>query len=231
MPPTPYCCPLSTNIQQHVHPDHIQRWFTLAKPEPRGPGRENSEAWLTVIIRCCHTSTPSSTRRALSTFLPSQSCRLGIQELLTSDDCRSLWYGGFCPLPQIILTRIYTRNLNVNIHGDNFKRSFIKSNYFFASETEPPKETTFWKVGGASLTSSTSICQIDVKPLLFLRFKSNLIFNVLEIFPPACFAFQSLLLIELIIRVTNWWGSQGSCFKFAAGNMLLMNLIFLKMAS
>ena len=107
----------------------------------------------------------------------------------------------------------------------------VSSNYFFASETEPPKETTFWKVGGASLTSSTSICQIDVKPLLFLRFKSNLIFNVLEISPPGCFAFQSLLLIELIIRVTNWWGSQGSCFKFAAGNMLLMNLIFLKMAS
>ena len=127
VPPTPYCCPLSTKIQQHVHPDHIQRWFTLAKPQPRGPGRENSEAWLTVIIRSCHTSTPSSTRRALSTFF-------AVAELPTENpgivDIRrlsSLWYGGFCPLsPQIILTRICTRNLNVNIHGDNFKRSFIK---------------------------------------------------------------------------------------------------------
>ena len=196
VPPTPYCCPLSTNIQQHVHPDHVQRWFTLAKPQPRGPGRENSEAWLTVIIRCCHTSTPSSTRRALSTFF-------AVAELPTENpgivDIRrlsSLWYGGFCPLPQIILTRICTRNLNFMV----IISKEVSSNYFFASETEQVKETTLWKVGGTSLTSSTSICQIDVKPLLFLRFKSNLIFNVLEISPPGCFAFQSLLLIKLTIH-------------------------------
>ena len=112
VPPTPYCCPLSTNIQQHVHPDHVQRWFTLAKPQPRGPGRENSEAWLTVIIRCCHTSTPSSTRRALSTFF-------AVAELPTENpgivDIRRLSF----TLIRRLLSSITTDHLDPHLHTES----------------------------------------------------------------------------------------------------------------